>query len=229
MSRAIPSNDPRRRKHDADTAVPVVAPGPRGRWIGERGWQLATGTETLARYTALVSANFAELDDIIPADGNILLVFRLGKVASPALRALLAGPLPAISSTPGALHVLAVAYGGEAGPDLPELAARAGLHPADYVNQHAAAEYHVEFLGFQPGFPYLRGLPQTLQAPRRATPRIRVAAGSVAVGGCYTGIYPAPGPAGWHLIGRTDAKLFDPMREPPALLHPGDRVRFVAA
>lgn len=226
MSRTPSSNAPRRRMQDAD---PVAAPATAGgRWIGERGWQLTTGAETLARYAALNSGNFSELEDIIPAEDSILLVFRHGAEASGALRSALNAPLSADPLPSGALHELAVMYGGEAGPDLAALAAWAGLHPDDYVEQHAAAEYVVAFLGFQPGFPYLRGLPPALQMPRRTTPRTRVPGGSVAVGGRYTGIYPAAGPGGWHLVGRADVRLFDPARESPALLRPGDRVRFVA-
>jgi KipI family sensor histidine kinase inhibitor len=107
------------------------------------------------------------------------------------------------------------------------LAQQAGMDMAAYISSHSAVEYTVAFLGFQPGFPYLRGLPSGLRAPRRASPRVRVPAGSVAVGGGYCGIYPASGPGGWHLVGHTDAVLFDPLRAAPALLLPGDRVRFV--
>jgi KipI family sensor histidine kinase inhibitor len=83
-------------------------------------------------------------------------------------------------------------------------------------------------LGFAPGFPYLLGLDPALQVPRRATPRTRVPMGSVAIGGAQTGIYPSELPGGWQLIGRTPLVLFDADRDPPSLLMPGDRVRFVA-
>ena len=89
-------------------------------------------------------------------------------------------------------------------------------------------EFTVAFLGFQPGFPYLAGLPADLVMPRRRTPRTRVAAGSVALGGSYAGIYPAAGPGGWNVVGRTGMRLFEPARPQPALLAPGDRVRLVA-
>lgn len=200
-----------------------------GRWLGERGLRLATGAATLALYASLKESGFPELEDIIPADDSLLLVFRRGCPLSARLASALAAPVPAQAEAAGSLHELRVEYGGAAGPDLAALAARAGLHPDDYIRRHAAIEYRVAFVGFQPGFPYLRGLPPALQAPRRATPRARVPAGSVAVGGAYTGIYPAAGPGGWQLIGRTDATLFDPWREPPCLLGPGDRVRFVPA
>jgi len=95
------------------------------------------------------------------------------------------------------------------------------------VERHAQADYIVYFIGFQPGFPYLGGLPADLATPRRAEPRLEVPAGSVGIGGGQTGIYPLPTPGGWQIIGRTDIRLFDPQRQPATLLQPGDRVRFV--
>ena len=206
------------------TGPPIAAPD--WRWIGERGVRVPTGTATLARYEALTAYGFPEIEDIIPADGSILLVLRRGAVLPPALCEALQAPLPGVASA-GTLHEIAVAYGGAAGPDLPALARQAGLAVDDYVDRHAAVVYAVAFLGFQPGFPYLRGLPSALHAGRRASPRLRVPAGSVAIGGAYAGIYPAAGPGGWQLIGHADAVLFDAAREAPALLRPGDRVRFV--
>ena len=202
-----------------------VEPG--WRWVTERGLRLASGSSTLARYHALLAGKFGEIEDIIPADGSILVVVRRGAAVSDALRQALAASVASEPAPRGALHEIPVVYGGAAGPDLAELAERAGLDAATFIRRHAEAEYTVAFLGFQPGFPYLRGLPPSLQAPRRPSPRVRVAAGSVGIGGPYTGIYPAHGPGGWNLIGRTPAVLFDPQREAPALLMPGDRVRFV--
>jgi KipI family sensor histidine kinase inhibitor len=205
-----------------------LQPEPGGRWVSERGLRVATGETTLARFAALKVGVFPELDDIIPADGSLLLVFRRGQRASAGLLQALQMPLTNHEATAaGTLHEIPVQYGGEAGPDLPLLAQQAGLGEADYIGAHAAGEYTVAFLGFQPGFPYLRGLPARLHAPRRATPRVSVPAGSVAIGGTYAGIYPANGPGGWQVIGRTAVKLFDPLREAPALLLPGDRVRFL--
>lgn len=196
------------------------------RWVGDRGLRLATGDATLARYQQIVSLDLAELEDIIPADGSILLIFSAGAPVPAALWAALALPLPPVGLESARLHEIPVVYDGV---DLAALAAQAGLSAEAYVACHTAAEYTVAFLGFQPGFPYLQGLSEALHAPRRGSPRVRVAAGSVAIGGHYTGIYPADGPGGWQLIGHTQIGLFDPQREPPALLLPGDRVRFVAA
>jgi len=119
-----------------------------------------------------------------------------------------------------------VAYGGDAALDLAELARTTALSEEELVRRHAEPEYRVAFVGFAPGFAYLTGLPPELHAPRLASPRPRVAAGSVGIGGPYTGIYPASMPGGWRLIGRSSAALFDPEANPPALLSPGDRVRF---
>ncbi len=198
------------------------------RWIGERGLRVATGEQTLARYELLISVGLKDIEDIIPAHDSLLLVFRPTASVSPEVWAALVEPLADLrGETAARLHEIAVDYGGTAGPDLQGLAKRADMSVTAYIERHAAAVYTVAFLGFQPGFPYLRGLPTALRAPRRATPRQRVAAGSVAVGGAYAGIYPTGGPGGWHIIGRTAAVLFDPQREVPALLMPGDRVRFV--
>lgn len=120
-----------------------------------------------------------------------------------------------------------VIYGGEQGPDLAEVARHTGLSEKQVVEQHAAVDYVVYFIGFQPGFPYLGGLPEALATPRRGEPRLSVPAGSVGIGGNQTGIYPLPTPGGWQIIGRTPKALFDPTKEPPGLLLPGDSVRFV--
>ena len=120
-----------------------------------------------------------------------------------------------------------VVYGGEAGPDLPIVAEHAGLSPSQVVELHASIDYVVWFLGFQPGFPYLGGLPAQLATPRRAEPRVSVPAGSVAIGGAQTGIYSLSTPGGWNLIGRTELPLFDPTLAEPVLLRPGDTVRFI--
>jgi len=122
---------------------------------------------------------------------------------------------------------ITVRYGGEDGPDLAEVAERTGLTPDQVVEAHAAVDYTCYFLGFAPGFGYLGVLAPELELPRRAEPRTRVPAGSVAIVGRQTAVYPSATPGGWHLIGRTEAVLWDVQREPASLLAPGDRVRFV--
>lgn len=120
-----------------------------------------------------------------------------------------------------------VIYGGESGPDLALVARHAKLSEKQVVELHASVDYVVWFLGFQPGFPYLGGLPDVLATPRRAEPRLRVPAGSVGIGGVQTGIYPLQTPGGWNLIGRTDVPLFNPSLPEPVLLRPGDTLRFI--
>lgn len=130
-------------------------------------------------------------------------------------------PLPAPR-----LVQIPVEYGG---PDLEDVARLTGLLPAEVARLHASADYTVCFLGFSPGFPYLSGLPERLAVPRLPSPRKRVPAGSVAIGGAQTGVYPVASPGGWRIIGRTSLRLFHPERDPPVLLAIGDRVRFAGA
>lgn len=121
-----------------------------------------------------------------------------------------------------------VCYDREFGVDLDEVSRRVNLPVDEIVRRHSAAAYCVNCVGFTPGFPYLSGLPAELAVPRRATPRKEVPAGSVAIAGPQTGIYPQRSPGGWNVIGRTPVRLFDPQEIPPALLRAGDRVRFRA-
>lgn len=132
------------------------------------------------------------------------------------------------AGTTGRSVEIPVRYGGEDGPDLAALATHAGLGEDEVVARHCAVEYRVAMLGFSPGFPYLLGLDPRLEMPRLDTPRTHVPAGSVGIGGAQAGIYPQAGPGGWRIIGRTTLALFDPLRNPPTLIAPGDRVRFVA-
>jgi KipI family sensor histidine kinase inhibitor len=114
------------------------------------------------------------------------------------------------------------------GPDLDEVARATGLAVDEVVRRHAAPTYRVYLLGFAPGFAYLGDVDEALRLPRRPSPRTRVPAGSVAIAGAQTAVYPLATPGGWHLLGRTDAAAWDVARDPPALLAVGDRVRFVA-
>ena len=129
--------------------------------------------------------------------------------------------------TTGAIVVIPVAYGGDDGPDLAAVAAHIGLDSEAVVRLHTSTDQVVGMIGFAPGFPYLLGLPAPLSIPRLATPRTSVPAGSVAIAEHQTGIYPRTSPGGWHVIGRTPRAMFDPRRDPPALLRAGDLVRFV--
>jgi KipI family sensor histidine kinase inhibitor len=197
------------------------------RWITDLGLCVAGGNDTLALYRRLTEAAFPEVAEWVPADGMLLGVLRPGADTPPGLDALLAS-----SEHPGEglgqnrAHVIPVRFDGE---DLTEIADRTGLGVEVLVENLCSLTLRVKFLGFQPGFAYLDGLPPELRLPRRANPRKRVPPGSVALGGAYCGIYPAVGPGGWHLIGTTDAWLFDPARVPPARFQAGDSVKLVAA
>jgi 5-oxoprolinase (ATP-hydrolysing) subunit B len=120
-----------------------------------------------------------------------------------------------------------VRYGSGDGPDLQAVAQACGLPETRVIALHAAGSYVVAFVGFLPGFAYLDGLDERLHLARRAQPRTRVPAGSVAIAGAQSAVYPFDSPGGWHVIGRTTQRMFDPDREPAALAQPGDRVRFV--
>ncbi|MBK1713305.1 5-oxoprolinase subunit PxpB [Rubrivivax gelatinosus] len=124
--------------------------------------------------------------------------------------------------------VVPVWYGGAAGPDLEAVAAACGLDAAEVVRRHLASAHEVCMLGFAPGFPFITGLDPALRMPRRATPRTRIAPGSVAIAREQTCIYPLETPGGWQLLGRTPLRLFDPQAAAPSLLRPGDRIRFEA-
>lgn len=127
---------------------------------------------------------------------------------------------------PARLWHIPACYDADFAPDLSEVAAAAGLPIGEVVRLHSSVRYHVYMLGFLPGFPYMGDLPERLALPRRADPRVRVPAGSIAIATALTAIYPFESPGGWHLIGATPLKLFDAARTAPALLAPGDAVRF---
>lgn len=168
------------------------------------------------------------LCDIVTAPGSLLLLLHDGRTARRLLRhAETLWRASANKRLDQATVTIPVMYGGEYGPDLEAAASFCGLSQQDLVRKHLDGHYFVQNLGFMPGFAYLGGLEPTLHIPRKSTPAVRVPAGSVAIGGSNTGIYPAACPGGWHIIGRTNVKLFDANAENPCLLQPGDCVRFV--
>jgi inhibitor of KinA len=184
---------------------------------------------TIAFAEAIQAANLAGVRDVVPAyrstaiyydplrtDGDALLACVEREAVRPA-------PAPVAAGAP--LRV-PVCYGGELGPDLPVVAAFAQVDQDEVVRLHAAGIYRVFMLGFVPGFAYLGILDEKIAMPRRSTPRVRVPAGSVGIGGIQTGVYPAETPGGWQLIGRTPVKPFDPSRDNPFLMKAGDSVQF---
>lgn len=122
--------------------------------------------------------------------------------------------------------VVPTVYGGDFGPDIGFVARHNGISVEEVIGLHVSGDYRVYMIGFTPGFPYLGGLPQAIATPRLPAPRTLVPAGSVGIAGEQTGVYPVESPGGWQLIGRTPLKLYDPARENPVLLEPGDSVRF---
>ena len=188
-----------------------------------------TSARVRALDLVLAHAPFDGFRESVPTHRSLLVLYdaTVARFTSVARILLSLAASPAPPPPPGRLHEIPVVYGGEDGPDLAALAAERGLAEADVVGLHAGPEYTAFMLGFTPGFPYLGLLPEALLCPRRATPRVRVPAGSVAVAGRQTGIYPVASPGGWRVLGRTSLRLFDPRRDEPALVSPGDRVRFV--
>jgi KipI family sensor histidine kinase inhibitor len=170
--------------------------------------------------------------DLVPAARTVLVVADPGRAGPQRLdldqlAAELPGwELPPAADRTGAAVEVPVRYDG---PDLDEVCRRTGLSRDEVVTRHTGADYLVAFCGFAPGFAYLAGLPPELHVPRRDDPRTAVPAGSVGLAGEFTGVYPRSSPGGWQLIGRTGLELWNPDRDPPALLAPGTAVRFVAA
>ena len=223
-------------------------------WLGERALLLRFG-DTIERALnervhaaafALRSARMAEIIEIVPAYASLCVHFDPAALTAPneasrklfvvRVREAIAAAGPTVAN-PGredpqqhaaAIIEIPVCYGGAFGPDLDAVAAHAGLNATEVVALHSATTYQVAMLGFAPGFPYLLGLDARLHAPRLAQPRTRVPAGSVAIGGAQTGIYPRELPGGWRIIGRTPITLFDATHATPALISPGQSVRFRA-
>lgn len=202
-----------------DTALVCEAPPPATIECQRRMWALADAARL-----------WPHVVEVVPGMNNLTLVFDPLHAEPPKLEQLLKRAWDEVTETDvGNAEVeIPVHYGGAAGPDLASLAKLLGLSIDEVVKRHTQADYIVFFLGFQPGFAYLGGLDPSLHAPRRAEPRLEVPAGTVGIGGEQTGIYPAASPGGWQLLGRTGLTLFDPARNPPTLLQPGDHVRFKA-
>jgi inhibitor of KinA len=184
---------------------------------------------TIGCANAIQAAAIPGVRDVVPTYRSVAIYFDPLRTDTDALlerithEAETAGPGAVVAGTPVRIPVC---YGGELGPDLTQVAAFAKLSPGEVVQLHCGAAYRVFMLGFVPGFAYLGMVDQRIAMPRRATPRVRVPAGSVGIAGVQTGIYPAETPGGWQLIGRTPVKPFDPSREDAFLMKAGDAVQF---
>ncbi|CAL9659175.1 allophanate hydrolase subunit 1 [Streptomyces collinus] len=188
--------------------------------------EVSSGDEAQALHAELLrrrAEGTLSVREIVPAARTVLLdgLDAPGRLAAE----LTAADLPAAPPRARDVVEIPVRYDG---PDLAEVAAHWGVPVREVARIHGDTEFRVAFCGFAPGFGYLTGLPPRYDVPRRATPRTAVPAGSVALAGPYTGVYPRSSPGGWQLIGTTDAVLWDHARVPAALLSPGTPVRFVA-
>lgn len=204
--------------------------------LGDSGIALTFGTDRspalLARVHAAASvlgaANIPAVEDIVPSYLSVAVFYNCLERSYEELAAELVALCErsgesGAAATPGREHVLPARYDGI---DLPEVAAATGLSSDEVIARHSSRVYSVDIIGFVPGFAYLSELDVSLELPRRAQPRPRIAAGSIAIAGLQTAVYPLVTPGGWHIIGSTDAVMFDPLRPEPSLLRAGDTVRF---
>jgi KipI family sensor histidine kinase inhibitor len=212
------------------TETPRVLPLGDGAVSLELGSVLDTATNDRVRALdeAVRARPFPGFREAVPTYRSLLVVYDRERTRFDEVRAALleAARAPLAAPQPGRRVDVPVVYGGADGPDLEAVARGRGLEPAELVARHSSLGYTALMLGFTPGFAYLGLLPESLETPRRATPRVSVPAGSVAVAGRQTGIYPAASPGGWNLIGRTSLRLFDPEAERPCLIEAGDTVHF---
>ena len=189
--------------------------------------ELGSAAGVVAVASAVRASGPAWVIDVVPAARTVLVRAARGALVEAEIAALVAVAAEQRAAPPmgrGETVELPVSYDGE---DLDHVASLVGCDAREVVAMHSGAEYVVAFCGFSPGFAYLSGLVPALHLPRRAEPRARVPAGSVAIAAEYTAVYPTSSPGGWHLLGRTTADLWQPSRRPPALLVPGTVVHFI--
>lgn len=186
--------------------------------------------KVIALEHTLQSNQIAEVIEWVPSYRSLLVLFDpwLADVSTieAKLYRLLQNLPTKLESSPRIIEI-PVQYGGESGPDLEFVAEHSGLTPQEVIEAHAKPVYPIYMMGFTPGFPYLGGMDARIAAPRLETPRTLVPAGSVGIAGQQTGIYSIDSPGGWRIIGKTELLLYDPARENPFLLSPGDQIRFV--
>ncbi len=188
--------------------------------------ELADLDEVLALHAALEADRPPGVVDLVPAARTVLLVTDPAATTLDAVAAAVRRTRPRQGRGDSGERIeVPVAYDGE---DLGDVAAHLSVDPGEVVRRHTGTEWTVAFSGFAPGFGYLTPAEGSWDLPRRSSPRTRVPAGSVALAGGFTGVYPRESPGGWQLVGRTDVAVFDLDRDPAALLRPGVRVRFRA-
>ncbi len=210
---------------------PVFRPAGDQAVLVEFGDEISPETNSrVHRLAHAIEGDVPGVVDLVPAYDSLLIQYDASALPLPELQK----RIVELDSTPGEaasemgrVVELPVLYGGVYGPDLERVSECSGLAANEVVRLHSGTDYLVYMLGFTPGFPYLGGLNDALATPRLATPRLEIPAGSVGIAESQTGVYPLSSPGGWNLIGRTPLSLFDPTRQPPSMLSPGDRVRFV--
>jgi KipI family sensor histidine kinase inhibitor len=193
--------------------------------LAELGTKLDTAINTRAIALAAALKKRRDVRQAVAGCASVTVQFDPDQVTHEALGAAikrLASKRPPMEE-PGRLHRIPVVYDG---PDLDVVAARLGMSPDRFIEIHSKPIYRAFLVGFVPGWAYLGPLPEELELPRLAEPRTQVPAGSVAIAGRMTGIYPLASPGGWHLVGSTSVRLFLPDRDPPSLFRAGDRVKF---
>lgn len=195
---------------------------------GSQGILLELGSldEVLAMYAALQADTPEQVVDLVPAARTILVVTDRGADLATVAKEVRATTPTAGGPVQEEQVQIPVRYDGA---DLSEASQLVGCSSEELVRRHQQEEWTVAFCGFAPGFGYLAGAHHEWDVPRRPEPRTRVPAGAVGLAGEFTGVYPRQSPGGWQLIGQAQVKVFDPDRDPPALLRPGVRVRFVEA
>jgi inhibitor of KinA len=182
-----------------------------------------------AAVAALSQASPPGFIEAVPGFQSVAVYFDPMKAGLDELRAAVAKILSRLSvpeATTARQIQIPVCYEAEFGLDLERISQHSSLSIEKIIELHSSADYTVQLIGFVPGFCYLAGLPKSLEVPRLSSPRVRVPAGSVGIGQDQTGVYPIEIPGGWNLVGRTPMRLFSPESQPPALLQPGDSVRF---
>ncbi|WP_284742917.1 5-oxoprolinase subunit B family protein [Amycolatopsis sp. RTGN1] len=182
--------------------------------------------DVLGFQAALTALEPDGVEELVPAARTLLVRFDPAVTDADRVGALLREVSPVDSAVSASAEVvIPVRYDGE---DLADVAAEAGLSVSEVISRHSGGSYVSAFCGFAPGFAYLSGSDPALHVSRRSTPRTRIPAGSVAIAGEYSAVYPSASPGGWRLLGRTEVPVWDVDRDPPNLLPPGTRVRFEA-
>ena len=211
------SSDQPRISRLGTSALLLEAPGPTELATQQRIWTLAVEVE-----------RWPEIREAVPGVNNIMLSLVRPPQCLVSIEARLQAAWAAAAPTQlrGKLIELPVVYGGEGGPHVADVVAHTGLSIDAIAEIHSAPIYQVYALGSHPGYCYLGGMDQRIATPRRKAPALKIPEGAVSIGGSQTGVSASPGPSGWNTIGSTTMRFFDPTLDPPALLRPGDSIRF---